>query len=66
MSNANFLVRKSDFHQTLLRDTPDLPLGEGEVRVRIDRQQHHLRGVWRSHELLAVFPGAQRCRRYRR
>jgi Protein of unknown function (DUF2855) len=37
MSNANFLVRKSDFHQTLLRDTPDLPLGEGEVRVRIDK-----------------------------
>ena len=37
MSNSNFLVRKKDLHHTLLRDTAELPLGEGEVRVRIDK-----------------------------
>ena len=37
MSNSSFLVRKKDLHHTLLRDTAELPLGEGEVRVRIDK-----------------------------
>ncbi len=37
MSNTNFLVRKNDLHHTLLRDSPELPLREGELRVRIDK-----------------------------
>ena len=37
MNSLNFLVQKDKIQQALLRETPDLPLADGHVRIRIDK-----------------------------
>ncbi len=37
MSAIQFLVRKDQLHQTELRESPDAPLKDGQVRVAIDK-----------------------------
>ena len=63
MTTTQFQVRKDQLATTRLVDLPDTPLAEGQVRVRhrplrLHLQQHHLRGLRRRDELLAVLPRA--------
>ena len=37
MNTLNFLVSKDRIHATTVRQTPEAPLADGEVRIRIDR-----------------------------
>ena len=37
MNTLNFLVQKDSIHTTAMRETPEAPLADGEVRIRIDR-----------------------------
>ena len=37
MNTLNFLVQKSSIHTTALRETPEVALADGEVRIRIER-----------------------------
>ena len=37
MNTLNFLVQKDKIQHTVLRETPDLPLADGQVRISIDK-----------------------------
>ena len=37
MSTLNFLVQKDKIHQAQLREVPDAPLADGQVRIRVDK-----------------------------
>ena len=37
MNTLNFLVQKDKIQHAVLRETPDAPLADGQVRIRIDK-----------------------------
>ena len=37
MNTLNFQVQKDSIHTTAVRETPEAPLADGEIRIRIDR-----------------------------